>query len=169
MVSYSGFKFDDVLLYVDFRRFELERAAPRARQGVNANSNSPGAGRKDMEEFFNWLYEKNVRNIIKVSVEDRDGIPHSDQSIENSLCRFDIEILDWKKPDLDPQAICNACHSSKNLLDLHLWWSGNNAILRAWSEPAGLAQLRSLEKIHLHESKVCKSPIKQVENQANSN
>ena len=154
-VSYQGFEFDDVLLYVDFRKLELETPPERPpRRGGARMDSDPGLGRKDIEPFFDWLYKKGVRNIIKVSVEDLEDPPHCDQSIEDSLCRFEIENLDWRKYDLCPEAIWNACKSSKNLNELHLWWSGNNAILRAWSEPDGLVRLQRLKKIHLHESKV---------------
>ncbi|KAF2012823.1 hypothetical protein BU24DRAFT_465179 [Aaosphaeria arxii CBS 175.79] len=149
--SYNGFEFDDVLLYVDFRKLELERPPVRQR---NIRPDSDGTGRKDVQPFFNWLYKKGVRNIIKVSVEDREGIPHSDVTIEESLKQFDIEILDWRKCDLCPQAIYDACHkNSKNLGEIHLWWSGNNAILRAWSESDGLVRLPKLKNIHLHDFK----------------
>jgi hypothetical protein len=38
-----------------------------------------------------------------------------------------------------------------------LYWSGNNAVLRGWSEPGGLNQLKRLEKVHLHVGRVCYS------------
>lgn len=145
--SYGRLKFDKVLHYVDFRDFELELASrPR--------NNKLGAGKRDMNPFFKWLWDKGVRNIIKVCVEDRyREVPHSDEAIEEALGRFNIEILDWRKPDLDPLAIQNACKSSQ-LREVHLSWNGNNAVLRSWSEPEGLRQLRSLTTVHLHEYEV---------------
>ena len=148
--AYKRFSFDPALLYVDFRKVEFQdpdidnpRALKRPQQA--------GAGRRDMVKFFDWLYtEKRVRDIIKVTVEDSEGMPHCDEAIVASLERFSIEILDWRKLDLCPLAIQRASAKSKNIRQLHLWWSGSNAVLRAWSERQGLALLPSLEKIHIY-------------------
>ena len=149
--SYHGSTFDEVLLYVKFGRVELD--IPNIRPRHTEVNLDPGAGRKDMETFFNWLYSKGVRNIVKVIVEDRYGIVHCDQSIETALKRFEIEILSWRKYDLCPKAIREAC-KKPSLREIHLWWSGNNAVLRSWSEPDGLAKLPKLERVHLHEPQV---------------
>jgi hypothetical protein len=149
--SYHGFHFDDALLYIDFRRVELD--APKWRSRSNDAGSEAGVGRKDMESFFKWLQEKGVRNIIKVIVEDRFGVAHSDVSIEKALQNFDIEILDWRKIDLCPRTIREGCKNSV-LQEIHLWWSGNNGMLRSWSEPDGLVKLTRLKAIHLHEPKV---------------
>ena len=42
----------------------------------------------------------------------------------------------------------------KGRREVHLWWSGNNAILRSWSEPEGLARIKKLDTIHLYETEV---------------
>ena len=106
-----------------------------------------------MEAPFKWLREKKgVRNIIKVIVDDLEMPSHKDESIVNALKQFDsIEILDWRKIDLCPETICSSC---PNLREVHLWWSGNNGILRAWSEPEGLLRLRRLEAIYIHQVQV---------------
>ena len=152
--SYARLKFDNVLRYVDFLRVELEAAQPRPRP--SEASPDLGAGRRDMVPFFEWLGKKGVKTIIKVVVDDRSttGLPHSDDAIETALRKFEIEILDWRKFDMDPSAICEACRGSTNLRELHLWWSGNNAILRAWSEPDGLTRLKTLKRIVLHQETV---------------
>ena len=75
-----------------------------------------------METFFKWLRDKNVTNIIKVIVEDRKGsTAHSDQAIETALKEFDVEILDWRKVDIDPRTIWEASRKERsNLRELHL-------------------------------------------------
>ena len=155
-----GIRFDEVLMYVRFPNvtvIQKGRRAPKPR----------APGRQDMEFFFNWLYVKGVRRILRVEVEDSDKIPHSDESIQLSLEKIVVEHLDWQKMDLDPRVICQlgskADHSSyendainrsagpKNQLrEVTLKWSGNNAILRAWSESEGLPQLENLEAINLN-------------------
>jgi len=150
--SYKGFAFDPMLLYVDFGKFRREWPDdPRSAK----NRLLQGPGRRDLVDFFAWLYkDKGVRNIIKISVDDEDDVPHCDDAIVASLKRFDIEILDWRKADLCPLAIQQACKRSPNLRELHLCWSGNNAILRSWSAPGGLTGLLELEQIHIYEIKV---------------
>lgn len=97
--------------------------------------------------FFNWLREKGVKRILKVIVDDLEQPSHSDEAIENTLRGFEVEILDWRKIDLCPEVIYK---SSKKLKEVYLRWSGNNAVLRAWSEPDGLKKLEELTKVHLH-------------------
>ncbi|CAI4212575.1 unnamed protein product [Parascedosporium putredinis] len=109
--------------------------------------------RIDMVFFFRWLYDhQHIRNIVKLIVDDHKEKPHSDEAIETALNGIDVEILDWRKLDMCPMSIRRACKDS-NLRELHLQWSGNNAVLRAWSEPQGLGQIETLEKIHLHPMK----------------
>lgn len=130
------------------------RKAPRPR----------APGRQDMEFFFDWLYNKGVRRILKVEVDDGDKIPHSDEAICNSLARIVVEHLDWSKPDLDPHIIrqissnteiCNSdpeinlAGARNELRELTLKWSGNNAVLRSWSEFEGLPQLPKLRVVNL--------------------
>jgi hypothetical protein len=58
----------------------------------------------------------------------------------------DVEILDWRRLDLDPVSLARigGC-----LREVHLQWSGRNTVLRAWSEKEGLAMIPTLEVIHL--------------------
>jgi hypothetical protein len=148
--SYGGFTFDTALQYVAVRRVIF---------GVGSGKNKQSGtvrGRRDMEFLFTWLHRKGVRNIIKVIVDDRPVPSHSDESIEAALKDLDIEILDWSKVDMCPKTIQVACPTVR---ELHLWWSGNNGMLRSWSEPDGLAQLPRLTDIHLHQTQVSRKQI----------
>lgn len=130
-----------------------------------------------MTYFFDWLYKKGVRHIIRVSVEDsteKVQKVHSDKAIQDSLGRFIIEHLDWKKTDLDPETILHVGSKAeketssdleplpgRELKYLTLRWSGSNAVLRAWGEPEGLPLLPDLQKIYLytpHPEKACNNP-----------
>jgi hypothetical protein len=159
--SFKKTKFDPILLFVKLGRLEVAPVEFGDREKAIKKKN--GIGKKHAQEIFDWLYkQKEVRTIIKVTVEDgatlpaghSDYIPHSDRAVYESLELFDIEILDWRKIDLCPEAIVTACKSSEGLRELHLWWSGNNAILQAWSGTHGLKRLVSLKEIHIHEAKV---------------
>ncbi|KAI8966062.1 hypothetical protein F5Y11DRAFT_343754 [Daldinia sp. FL1419] len=170
----SGLKFDNVLQYVTFPPVEVRHKGRQADRDAKLQPRmyQPGSlGREDMKYFFKWLYDKGVRHIIKLTVEDAGDSGekvHSDQAIQESLERFIIEHLDWQKADLDPETILNVSSKvDKNvatnespkdtepapcyqLKQLYLRWSGSNAVLRAWSEPEGLPMLPQLQRIYLY-------------------
>ncbi|PCD32230.1 hypothetical protein FGRA07_09482 [Fusarium graminearum] len=149
--SYESLKFDKVLQHVEFRQM-IVKSPPVKRPDWTDSEGRAGVGRKDVYYFFRWLSKKKaVENIIHLIVEDGHGIPHSDEAIEESLKDFNIEILDWRKPDLDLTTLQIACRNS-DLREVHLWWDGNNAVLRACSEPDGLVKITTLQVIHLHET-----------------
>jgi hypothetical protein len=172
----SGIKFDRVLQYVSFPHVEVTERGVRADREREAELKTGirqlgGLGRKDMKFFFNWLHSKGVRHIIQLSVEDSgdaNGKVHSDQAIQDSLERFVVDSLDWRKMDLDPETILHvgskavqkeqpAPEESQDamispeaqLKQLYLRWSGSNAVLRAWGSQDGLAMLPRLETIYL--------------------
>lgn len=107
-------------------------------------------GRKDLLFFFSWLKDKGVKHIIKVIVQDATD-SHCDEVIETCLSGVQIDILDWSKPDLDPEMLCTAVPDVK---ELHLRWGGNNAVLRAWGEAEGLRMLKDLRTIYLYQDQV---------------
>ncbi|KAJ2994552.1 hypothetical protein NUW58_g1527 [Xylaria curta] len=109
----------------------------------------------DQLYFLRWLRGRGVEKILKVTVDDMEK-PHRDDEIEEILAgkkaqssaqSFDVEILDWRKPDLCPEMIQTA---TPHVRELHLQWSGNNVVLRGWSEPEGLPRLEWLKKIYLY-------------------
>ncbi|KAH7310654.1 hypothetical protein B0I35DRAFT_357913 [Stachybotrys elegans] len=148
----SGIRFDEVLMYVRFPIVTVNRTGRRAPK-------PRAAGRQDMEFFFDWLYTKGVRRILKVEIDDSAKVPHSDEAIQISLGKIIVEHLDWQKMDLDPRVICRAGSqairpdasedSGNELREVTLKWSGNNAVLRAWSELEGLPQLPVLRVVNL--------------------
>ncbi|UKZ75095.1 hypothetical protein TrVFT333_002767 [Trichoderma virens FT-333] len=155
----SGIRFDEVLMYVRFPQVTVTR------KGKNARQSRP-KGRDDMEFFFGWLHRKGVRRILRVEVDDGGRTPHGDESIQNSLDKIIIEHLDWSKLDLDPRLICQISSNAETtdvdleaepltetrneLREITLQWSGNNAVLRAWSEINGLPQLPKLQMVNLN-------------------
>ncbi|CAJ0547600.1 Ff.00g043540.m01.CDS01 [Fusarium sp. VM40] len=159
-----GMRFDEVLMYVRFPNVTVIRSgrkAPKPREPDRP------AVRQDMEFFFKWLYAKGVRRILRVEVEESEKRYHSDESIQTSLEKFVVEHLDWQKTDLDPRVICQlgskAHHPSyedgegsrsngprNQLREVTLKWSGNNAVLRGWSESEGLPLLEKLETVNLN-------------------
>lgn len=112
-----------------------------------------GKGRTDMKPLFTWLRDiKKVKTVLRVIVDDLQEPAHSDEAIESCLAGFGVEIWDWKKRDLSPEVIQAV---APNARVVHLYWGGNNAVLRAWSESEGLKKLLKLETVHLHVQQVC--------------
>ncbi|KAK4244198.1 hypothetical protein C7999DRAFT_35426 [Corynascus novoguineensis] len=169
----KGLRFDSVLQYVAFPRVEVilsGRKADREEADIQSGRQVGGMGRKDMRYFFDWLYKKGVRHIIRVSVEDSGDSGervHSDRAIQECLEKFVVEQLDWKKTDLDPETILSVSSKvekrlstfdkqevkeivqDRQLRKLFLRWGGSNAVLPGWSEPEGLAKLPLLQEIIL--------------------
>ncbi|KAF2113700.1 hypothetical protein BDV96DRAFT_578247 [Lophiotrema nucula] len=141
---YAGhLNFEPVLQYVAIPMLKVENF-PTSKWKHEAFWES--RGRKDYLAIFDWLYEKGVRHIVRVIVVDHDDRPHSDAVIIRALNRFGVERLDWKRFDLCSHAIINAV---ENVTQLKLYCNGNDAILRSWSSPTGLVNLKSLKKVEV--------------------
>ncbi|KAL7800594.1 hypothetical protein V8C43DRAFT_274335 [Trichoderma afarasin] len=150
--TFDSFTFDSILQYVAFGGIKFTKTDLPPRKSTSMSRSvakaSVGQGRSDMEIPFKWLKEKHVCNIVMVIVLDQTKPSHTDQSIEKALKPFEIDILDWRKFDLCSETIFRAC---ENLREVHLYWTGRNAVLRAWSEPDGLVKLKKLRRIQIHE------------------
>ncbi|GLA21359.1 hypothetical protein AnigIFM62618_010666 [Aspergillus niger] len=148
--SYRHMVFDEVLRYVSFRPVLLQKPpgpAPGSRLAKKlAQTKKEDQGPNDLVFFFNWLYRKNVRYILKVVVHDTEDAPHTDKAMVDCLSKFEIETLSWRKVDLSSQTLFNAC---RNLKEVYLRWSGNSSILKTWTEQDGLLKLEKLECVHL--------------------
>lgn len=94
--AFQATKFDDVLKFAHFTNVTVIR-----RQKASSRNQRPngGCGRRDMEFFFDFLYKKGVRHILKVFVEESGQTVHSDESIKKALDRITVEHLDWRKVD----------------------------------------------------------------------
>lgn len=142
--TFAATRFCDILKFVSFPA--SVSVIQDTRLGSNVSmTRTAGHGRRDMEFFSDWLQRKGVRHIISMQVYDFNPC-HSDKSIGSVLRSFKIEDLDWRKIDLDPRTIQEACNEVQRLT---LWWSGNNTALRAWSEPNGLPALPHLKEIRI--------------------
>ncbi|SCO40223.1 related to microbial serine proteinase [Fusarium fujikuroi] len=150
---FGHLQFDTALQYVGFPRVRLKggREQPDVRH----------QGRKDMTFFFDWLRGKSVTRIIKVVVEDMEKPSHSDEAIEECLKDLGVEILDWRRLDLDALTLRKI---GTHLREVHLQWSGSNSTLRAWSEKEGLASIPTLEVIHLFQHEGLESRERTIEN-----
>jgi len=146
--AFGAMKFDEVLQYVSFPAVKVIRTG---RKSLSIPGN--GQGRRDMEFFFKWLHMKGVRHIIDVHVEDLEVPGHSDETISSLLEMFIVNKIDWQRLDLDPMTLIRMGMGggSDRVQEVTPYWSGNNAVLRAWSEEEGLPMLSpNLAKICIH-------------------
>ncbi|KAK5988123.1 hypothetical protein PT974_12263 [Cladobotryum mycophilum] len=146
----SKLRFEDILQYVAIPKLSVETnviAANSKRSRVGARTKQDGDGRKDLCYIFDRLRKKGVRTILKVIVDDLGTPAHSDEAIEEALKFMDVEIWDWRRTDLCSEVIHRV---ASKVREVHLYWSGNNAVLRGWSEEGGLKRLRELRTVHLH-------------------
>ncbi len=58
---------------------------------------------------------------------------------------------DWRKPDLSIDVIIFA---APDVVNLNLYWSGNEAVLKGWSCPTGIPKLKKLKEL-----KVVAAPV----------
>ncbi|KAK4043792.1 hypothetical protein C8A01DRAFT_32112 [Parachaetomium inaequale] len=129
----------DVLHFVALPPVTLKRPTGEADDDEN--------GKEDMVRLFSWLRGKGVTHILKVIVDDTAAPCHGDAAVTEALRQFHVESLDWRKPDLGPEAICSI---GRELREVHLYWSGDGAVWEGWSSHEGLGRLECLDTIYLH-------------------
>ncbi|KAK4445312.1 hypothetical protein QBC34DRAFT_413315 [Podospora aff. communis PSN243] len=131
-------EFHDVLALVSLGNFRMV--------GIGGKDSNP-ASREDALVIFKWLRsEKKVRRVIRVMIKDLSTPSHNEEAIEQALSRLHVEHLDWQIADICPAVVRGV---GDFVATLALYWSGNNAVLRGWSEPEGLPRLPNLNSIRL--------------------
>ncbi|KAH8743654.1 hypothetical protein BGZ57DRAFT_808682 [Hyaloscypha finlandica] len=104
--------------------------------------------------IFEWLREKGVKKIFQVDVDDTGPEPHSNAAIRQSLGKqmpdgspdgshrdFEVEVFKWKKYDICSDTVYAAVPKAK---EVHLYSSGNTAILRGWACSSGLHKMENV-------------------------
>ncbi|EFX04256.1 intracellular serine protease [Grosmannia clavigera kw1407] len=100
-----------------------------------------------IQELFGWLKEKNVRKIRKLRIPDSTTSPLSDAFVqEHILDAFEIQVLDWRRLDVNLDCIINTASreprpNAKALEELRLYSSGNWSVLYHWMSDEGLCKL----------------------------
>ncbi|KAI9645784.1 hypothetical protein NHQ30_005217 [Ciborinia camelliae] len=143
-------KFDDVLQRVTVpASFTIQGSKSQANSGkTRISSEFSSKGRSNLESVFEWLREEmKVRTILSITVNDLNSPAHSDESIEKAMRGFGVERWDWQKIDISTGVIETVAPAVRVV---HLYWSGNNSVLRGWSDEGGLKQLQQLEEVHIH-------------------
>jgi hypothetical protein len=98
----------------------------------------------NLEPVFDFLRDRGVKKIIRVSVVDHPGPSHSDSVIESCLKGFEIEEWNWKKVDLCTDVIASSSVSAR---EISLYSSCNNAVLKYWASREGLLNTIKFPKV----------------------
>jgi hypothetical protein len=97
------------------------------------------ARQKGLMNFFKQLKERHkLEGIMHLQVDESIDHPCPDEVIESALNGINIHMLDWRKTDMSSMVVINA---APNVRSLHLYSSGNHAVLMGWSAPEGLPSL----------------------------
>ncbi|KAK4151165.1 hypothetical protein C8A00DRAFT_17418, partial [Chaetomidium leptoderma] len=83
---------------------------------------------------------KGVQRIERLEVDEHVYHPHSDEAIGQAIQGLEIERFDWRKTDMAVTIL----HGMSSTRVLHLYSSGNDAVLRSWSAPDGLGKLQNV-------------------------
>jgi len=144
----SRLRFETVLRYVYVPILDIQTpSVERGAMIIENDKDKDGRSRKECELIFRLLWDRGVRKIIKVVVEEQEDCHHTDEMIAGlSLHKLDIEEWDWKIKDLCSETIRRAAPNAKTLF---LYSSGNNAVLRSWSRDGGLNKFAKVPSIHI--------------------
>ena len=125
-------KFESVLRYVhfpDLSQIPLLKDQKRDREEVPL--------------ILRWLRQKGVKSILRLVVPDCRANPLDEEKICTCIEGFGVKELDWRRLDLGIEPIVSL---ASTLTVLHLYSSGNWAVLSHWVSEVGLERL---EKVHL--------------------
>jgi len=140
--NYAFLKFESTLQYV-----ALPNLSP-----IYTNSSVDMATDKDIETeilkpthyytIFKWLKDVgNVKEILRIIVEDDPEHPHDDETIERTIKGLGVEVWDWKKYDISSETIRIA---APDVREVYLYTTGNSAVLLGWSDQDGLRNLKNV-------------------------
>ncbi|KUI69258.1 Major intracellular serine protease [Cytospora mali] len=146
--------FENILQYVEIPKVSAneEDNKPKVKGNRGLFKTDDGEGRTELESVFKKLKSKGVSTILKVTVDDLEQPAHSDWAISKALEGMNVEVWNWKTTDVCPDMICRV---APDLVEVHLYWTGRNAVLRGWSEEEGLPRLRKLRKVVMHVLEGC--------------
>lgn len=180
--SFKDVKFDKVLKYVAFPHVKVEGWNKHADNPLKEETRGRSDMLFFFQWLRRQGVERILKVIVDDVYPDEH--PHSDEAIELCLKGMGVEVLEWQKKDLDPDTICRidgSCGDENDFMNgddedeedgdekkrkdekeplrhtlrvLRLWWNGDNAVLRGWSDPDGLRKLEKLSRIHLTTRKV---------------
>ncbi|EHK47858.1 hypothetical protein TRIATDRAFT_316834 [Trichoderma atroviride IMI 206040] len=150
----SGLKFETTLEFVKLPYWSSQQSSPLESQPSHNDKHS------ELDPYihlFEWLWDSGTKKIFRLDIDDVGPEPHTNAGIREALKGnglnksrdFEIEIWKWKKFDICTETVSFAAPEARHV---HLWSSGNTAVLRGWASGSGLAKLQHLEKLTI---KIC--------------
>ena len=97
--------------------------------------------RQEVWLILSWLKGKGVKEILRLVVPDCKVNPLDEDRIRRSMEGFVIKELDWRRLDLGIEPIMSL---ASTLSVLHLYSSGNWAVLSHWVSKGGLEELKKV-------------------------
>ncbi|KAL7935469.1 peptidase S8/S53 domain-containing protein [Trichoderma chlorosporum] len=150
----SGLKFETTLEFVKLPYWKSHQPPVPGDQPLNGGYYGQSLESDPYIYLFEWLWSSGTRKIFRVDVDDVGPEPHTNAGIRQALRGsssekaatrdFEIETWEWKKIDICTETISVAAPTARHV---HLWSSGNTAILRGWGSGSGLAKLQNLERL----------------------
>ena len=104
------------------------------------------------KQVFDFLWNKGVKKVFKVIVNDLTDRPHTDEMIVRLVQKFNVEHWEWKKLDMSSQTILDAAPGVKSVT-LHS--SGSYSALQGWACKNGLIKLKDVRERTLGDKKSC--------------
>lgn len=145
--NYQFLNFENILQYVALPNL-LPITQPPSQamsEGEQKSESKVYQEPKHYQEIFKWLKTPGgVKEILRVIIEDDVDNPHSDKVIIDTIKDFAVEIWDWKKYNICSETIRKA---APNVREVYLYTTGNNAVLRGWSDQSGLIMLKKASTI----------------------
>ena len=125
--------FESVLRYVHF-------------PDLNQKTLSEDSRLERQESFWilSWLRKKGVKSILKLVVPDCRTNPLNEENLGKCLEGFEVEELNWRRLDLGIEPIVTL---APTLAVLHLYSSGNWAVLCHWVSKDGLERLEKVRML----------------------
>lgn len=135
--------FEETLRYAEFPSLDtsVEERESRAKSGFLQHRHT------EVFRVLKWLRERGVESIIKLRVPDRLNNPHDDLKMASEVNKFKVEILDWRVLDLAISILEDG--TKKRLKELHLYSSGNRAVISHWFSEEGIRKLKKVMLLSL--------------------
>lgn len=144
--DYKFLNFEDILQYVALPNLlpNIQTPSQTTSGKEKKHKSEEGQTPTHYKEIFEWLRRRNVKEVLRIIVEDDLDNPHSDEVIVTAIKGLGVEVWDWKKYDICSETIREA---APDVQVVHLYTSGNNAVLRGWSDQDGLRRLTKVKKV----------------------
>ena len=147
-------EFEHTLKYVAFPQLDIR---PAERETYKDNTNL-GKQHNEVFKVLKWLKDtKKVKTIMKLIIPDRLINPHDDVEMAKWLATFGVEHLEWKAVDLCFTKLRDAMNPETpakeqektdrgGIKSLHLYSSGNLAVIEHWFSKDGIERLDNVSR-----------------------